>query len=197
MAIVKMKHLRLVAMAEDRESILRLLQHMGCVEVSEASLEEADEDLQAQLKDKLSHLDSQGLSQAREEQTQAERALGILKRNAPEKGSFLSPKPQVEEETLFREDTARAARSQMEEINSLVRPSPPGWRWICLWRQAPRDRWSFSWEPCLPLCHWSRRRRVCVPWGNWPNSAKCLPIPSGATVCLSVTIPRPSRRWTH
>ena len=119
MAIVKMKHLRLVAMAEDRESILRLLQHMGCVEVSEVSLEEADGALQAQLKDKLSHLDSQGLSRAREEQTQAERALGILKRNAPEKGSFLSPKPQVEEETLFREDTARAARSQMEEINSL------------------------------------------------------------------------------
>lgn len=35
MAIVKMKHLRLVAMTDDREKLLKLLQHMGCVEVTE------------------------------------------------------------------------------------------------------------------------------------------------------------------
>ena len=33
MAIVKMKRLRMVGMAGDREELLRKLQHMGCVEV--------------------------------------------------------------------------------------------------------------------------------------------------------------------
>ena len=35
MAIVKMKRLRLAAMTGDREELLRLLQSMGCVEISE------------------------------------------------------------------------------------------------------------------------------------------------------------------
>ena len=43
MAIMKMKRLRLIAMAEDRETILRTLQHMGCVEVSEAGVEPSEE----------------------------------------------------------------------------------------------------------------------------------------------------------
>ena len=119
MAIVKMKHLRLVAMAEDRERILRLLQHMGCVEVDEVTLEASDEGLQEQLKDKLKRLDSHELSQAREEQTQAERALGVLKRTAPAKGNFLAPKPEVGEKELFQEETAKTARAQVEEINRL------------------------------------------------------------------------------
>ena len=34
MAIVKMKHLRLAAMQSDREALLRLLQGMGCAQVS-------------------------------------------------------------------------------------------------------------------------------------------------------------------
>ena len=33
MAIVKMKHLRMVAMTSDREELLRRLQHAGCVEI--------------------------------------------------------------------------------------------------------------------------------------------------------------------
>ena len=121
MAIVKMKHLRLVAMAEDREKLLRLLQHMGCVEVDEVSLEEegAQEALTGQLKQQLKRLDAQGLSQAREEQGHAERALGVLKRSAPAKGGFLSPKPEVGEGELFDETSARKARSCVAEINQL------------------------------------------------------------------------------
>ena len=121
MAIVKMKHLRLVAMAEDREAMLRLLQHLGCVEVDEVSLAEDDSggELAEQLKEKLTRLDAQGLTEAREEQNQAERALGVLKRNAPEKGSFLAPKPEVKEGELFSEASAQAARSCVTEINQM------------------------------------------------------------------------------
>ena len=42
MAIVKMKHLRLMAMQRDREELLYLLQRMGCVEIDEPIVDEAD-----------------------------------------------------------------------------------------------------------------------------------------------------------
>ena len=121
MAIVKMKHLRLVAMAEDREAVLRLLQHMGCVEVDEAALQKDGPEAEAweQLKGQMTRLDTQGLSAAREEQSQAERALGVLKRSAPAKGSFLSPKPEVAEGELFDEAAAQQARGCVAEINRL------------------------------------------------------------------------------
>lgn len=60
MAIMKMKRLRLIAMAEDRETILRTLQRMGCVEVSEAGVEPSEEgdasgrELLQHLRDKVS-----------------------------------------------------------------------------------------------------------------------------------------------
>ena len=121
MAIVKMKHLRLVAMAEDREAVLRLLQHMGCVEVDETALQKDGPDAEAweQLKQQMTRLDTQGLSAAREEQSQAERALGVLKRSAPAKGGFLSPKPEVAEKELFDENAAQKARGCVAEINGL------------------------------------------------------------------------------
>ena len=121
MAIVKMKHLRLVAMAEDREAVLRLLQHLGCVEVDESSLRKDGPEAEAweQLKEQMTRLDTDGLSQAREEQSQAERALGVLKRSAPAKGGFLSPKPEVAEKELFDEAAAQEARSYVAEINRL------------------------------------------------------------------------------
>lgn len=37
MSIVKMKRLRLIGMRSEREEMLRLLQHMGCVEIDEPS----------------------------------------------------------------------------------------------------------------------------------------------------------------
>ena len=121
MAIVKMKHLRLLAMADDREALLKLLQNMGCVEVDEASLEaeEGGEALLEQLKGKLTRPEGNGLTEAREEQNQAERALSVLKRCAPPKGSFLSPKPEVQAEELFNEAAAQSARSSAAEVNEL------------------------------------------------------------------------------
>ena len=39
MAIVKMKHLQLIAMGSDREALLRLFQRMGCVEIDQICVE--------------------------------------------------------------------------------------------------------------------------------------------------------------
>ena len=72
MAIVKMKRLRMVAMAADREALLRRLQHMGCVEIVQP---EADPD--DPLWACLTHSETVGLTAAHEEKNQAERALEV------------------------------------------------------------------------------------------------------------------------
>ena len=125
MAIVKMKHLQLIAMVEDRENLLRTLQRLGCVEIDEASVElkgdsgtaQEQEGLLRQLEQQLSRPDAKALSQAREEQSQAERALTVLKRSAPAKGSFLSPKPTLREEELFDSTLACQAKAGAQEVN--------------------------------------------------------------------------------
>ncbi len=116
MAIVKMKRLRLAAMDGDRQELLRLLQRMGCVEVTEPPAEGSDPALAS-----LTRKTAEGLSAAREEQSAAERALAVLKRAAPAKGSFLSPKPTLDEAALFDSGAAQAARDEAEEINGLER----------------------------------------------------------------------------
>ena len=46
MAIVAMRHLRLIGLQSEREEILQKLQHLGCLEVIEPVLEEDDPLLQ-------------------------------------------------------------------------------------------------------------------------------------------------------
>ena len=38
MSIVKMKRIRLIALAEDRDALLSSLLHVGCVEISEPEI---------------------------------------------------------------------------------------------------------------------------------------------------------------
>ena len=78
MAIVTMKRLRLLAMRENREALLDDLQRLGCVEVSEPTLDGREEESGAV--ELLSHLtppDAQALSQAQTRRQEAERAMGI------------------------------------------------------------------------------------------------------------------------
>ena len=113
MAIVKMKRLRMVAMSEDREALLRLLQRMGCVELTQP--EEA-------LEEGLSHPELAGLAAAYEERAGAERALEVLKRyKALPKAGLLEPRPGVGEGELFDQERAQSARALAGEINALDR----------------------------------------------------------------------------
>ena len=105
MAIVKMKHLRMVAMTVDREALLRKLQHLGCVEIVQPEADPEDPMWAV-----LTRPEAGGLAAAHEEKTQAERALEVLKRYAPAKGSFLAPKPGVGEGELLDEARAQRAR---------------------------------------------------------------------------------------
>lgn len=117
MAIVKMKRLRMVAMAAGREELLRKLQHMGCVEIVQPEAS-PDDPLWAA----LTPPETGGLAAAHEEKNQAERALEVLKRyKALPKAGFLEPRPSVGEGELFDEAGAQAARDMAREINSLDR----------------------------------------------------------------------------
>ena len=116
MAIVKMKHLRLVAMRENRDTLLRLLQRMGCVEIDEPSVDESDPVWAG-----LTRPGTGGLSEARDRHSAVERALAVLKRSAPAKDPFLKPQPGLSEGELFDERAAQAALREAEEINEMDR----------------------------------------------------------------------------
>ena len=81
MSIVKMKHLRLMGLRQDRQDLLRLLQRMGCVEIDEPAADRSDPDWAG-----LQRPDGTALAQARERGGKGERALAALKRYAPQKG---------------------------------------------------------------------------------------------------------------
>ena len=116
MAIEKMKHLRMVAMASDREDLLRKLQHMGCVEIVQPEADPEDP-----LWASLACPDTGGLAAAHEEQLQAERALEVLKRYAPAKSGFLAPRPSVPEKDLLNPEQTRQGMSLAQEVHGLDR----------------------------------------------------------------------------
>ena len=113
MAIVKMKQLRLIAMTQDRESLLRQLQRAGCVEISEPETGQLDQGWEG-----LTRPDGTALAQARERQQTLTRAMEILKRYAPEKTSFLAPKPAITEQAVM---DPRSYAKAMEEAETLTR----------------------------------------------------------------------------
>jgi len=74
MSIVKMKHIRLFGMAADRETLLRQLQHLGCVEISEPTDKLADPDWAA-----LTRVDDAGLARVKADAALLNAALNTLK----------------------------------------------------------------------------------------------------------------------
>ena len=112
MAIVKMKHLRLVAMQEDREEILHLLQRMGCVEIDEPRVDWSDP-----VWAELGRPSGESLSAARERKSASEQALTILKRYAPEKGGMFRERPVLTEAQLFEPQVCQQAAQAVQSIN--------------------------------------------------------------------------------
>ena len=129
MAIVTMKRLRLLAMREDREALLNDLQRLGCVELSEPTLDapEGEENGTAELISRLTPPDTQALSQAQTRRQEAERAMGILKHYGAKGRGFLTPRPQTSKEELCspqaaaRQDQAVAdVLSGERQVNALL-----------------------------------------------------------------------------
>lgn len=106
MAIVKMKRIRVIAMAEDRERLLCRLQKMGCVEITEPSDQLADPKWSALLQRASSHLMT-----VKSEISDVNAALDAIKKYAQIKdGLFIKRHPITEREFLDSEAAEQAKK---------------------------------------------------------------------------------------
>ncbi len=121
MAIVRMKKLSVMAMASDREKLMRQLLRLGCVEIREPDQKLADPEWNALLK--------RGTSDLLEKKSAAadvNSALGALQKYAPQKdGLFIQRKPVAESAFLGPEVMERAGevtagiQRRLGELSSL------------------------------------------------------------------------------
>ena len=163
MAIVKMKRLKLIALAHDRDALLESLRHVGCVEVREPD-EYLEEGAQA-----LLHRDSADLTEIRSAMTELQHALEILNRYAPEKTGMFAPRAQMRESELLSGEARRAVLEKASAINAHAKAIG------ALNAREARvraDRQSLEpWSACdLPL-ESAGTRNVDVLLGAIPNTA--------------------------
>lgn len=114
MAIVKMKRLQLLGLRSDQEALLKLLQRLGCVEISQRP--EDDEALAG-----LSSPDDAALNEARNNAAELKTALETLRRYAKAKGGLFTPRPVVSEQELFDDGTCAESLSCAKRVNSASR----------------------------------------------------------------------------
>ena len=117
MSIVKMKRLRLIGMRDQRPSMLRLLQHLGCVEIDEPGDRSADPDWAS-----LTRPDTGALNEARDARSSVENALKTLKKYGPkQKGGLLTPRPVITEGELFDDESYRTGLADAGQLVALER----------------------------------------------------------------------------
>ncbi len=117
MSIVKMKRLRLIGMQSERESMLRQLQHLGCVEIDEPGDRKDDPDWAS-----LTRPDTGALNEARDARSSVENALNALKKYGPkQKGGLLTPRPVITEGELFDDGAYRTGLADAGQLVALER----------------------------------------------------------------------------
>lgn len=112
MAIVTMRHLRLIGLQAEREEMLRRLQHLGCLEITEP--EPASDD---PLLEKLRIPEAAELQRIREQYTAAEQALQTLTDHTPKEKNALEPLPFIDEQALTDESQLADGKSAAERLN--------------------------------------------------------------------------------
>lgn len=111
MAIVKMKKLRLMAVRDQKEKLLKELLLFGCVELREPE----EEGLNPLLSDRLSR-ESSTASECRAEKTMLQQAIDVLDSFSPEKSPLLSAKPDVALEEFLNRESLDEYRGIAEKI---------------------------------------------------------------------------------
>ena len=115
MAIVKMKKLCVMAMAAQRQQLLRELLHLGCVEVSEPDGKLADPAWSALLKRENSRL-----LDTKSEITDVNTALAAIKKYAQLKDGLFIQRHPISEAEFLGDETAERARAACKRIDSLL-----------------------------------------------------------------------------
>ena len=115
MAIVKMKKLCVMAMAAQRQQLLRELLHLGCVEISEPDGKLADPAWSALLKRENSRL-----LDTKSEITDVNTALAAIKKYAQLKDGLFIQRHPISEAEFLGDETAERARAACKRIDSLL-----------------------------------------------------------------------------
>ena len=115
MAIVKMKKLRVMAMADHRDELLKGLLHLGCVEISEPDDKLADPAWSALLKRGTSRL-----AETKSEITEVNTALDAIKRFAQPKDGLFAPRGTVSEQEFLSEESAQRAQEVSSRIGGTL-----------------------------------------------------------------------------
>lgn len=115
MSIVKMKRLKVMALAEERDNLLSGLLHLGCVEISDPEDRLSDPDWSA-----LLSRDTSKMGQVKAKATQLTNALDALKKYAPEKTGLFRIRDVISESDFFSEEKETSALKNAEEINNSV-----------------------------------------------------------------------------
>ncbi|MBE6964681.1 MAG: V-type ATP synthase subunit I [Ruminococcaceae bacterium] len=105
MAIVRMKHLSVMAMASERKKLLELLSHIGVVEISETA--ECDG---------FSRVENPVSEKLLEELTTVKSAISLAKRYGSFKKGMFTPRPAVTEREFFDDALISAALSDAKRI---------------------------------------------------------------------------------
>lgn len=159
MSIVKMKRLRLIALARDRDELLSSLLHAGCVEVSEPP---------ADLADPLLRRDKARVAEAKSELAELKQALSVLRRQAPQKEGLLTPRQVVRERDLLDHGAMAAALEKARTVNDHAKAAGQ-----CSAREIRLNAELQSlrpWEACdLPLNE-AGTRCVAVLLGTVPSA---------------------------
>ena len=110
-----MKKLCVIAMASQRQQLLRELLHLGCVEISEPDGKLADPAWSALLKRENSHL-----LDTKSEITDVNTALAAIKKYAQLKDGLFIQRHPISEAEFLGDETAERARAACKRIDSLL-----------------------------------------------------------------------------
>ncbi len=116
MAIVRMKRLRIIALASQREELLSRLLHAGCVELSEPQAELDDPQWTA-----LLHRSESALADVRQELARVNTALQTLNRYAPGKKGLFTPRKAIREGEFLSSEALALSLERAGNILSLER----------------------------------------------------------------------------
>ena len=164
MAIVKMKRLRAITMASQRDELLKEMMLLGCVELTTQSDVLSDPEAAA-----LVTPDHGALMESQAERQKYKEAIGVLNQHVPQKKKLLSAKPEISATVLLDETGAEALSETADEINSLSE------RLKTLASEETREKLLIEtltpWKDCaLPLDH-PGTRHVAATFGMLPATA--------------------------
>jgi len=116
MAIVKMKKLRVVAMADRREELLEGLLYLGCVEITEP-----DNILKEPVWESLLQRESSRLVETRSEIAAVNTALTAIKKHAQIKDGMFVPRRAISAQELMGDDLAVQAAAVSDQVTGLLK----------------------------------------------------------------------------